>query len=78
MSTWTEFDRPAVQTRDDLGDLEYFSTLAAAIDYGKIHPNVWKISFSIGSGERVRLIRNEDTTYPWNEWVYEPIKLEGT
>jgi hypothetical protein len=59
-----------VQLRKESGALIFMETLKEAVEYAKEHPDVWKISFPIESGERVRMIRT-----PNNQWQYEPIDL---
>jgi hypothetical protein len=46
-----------VQTRDESGELRFFKTFAEAYSYAKAHTDVWKLSFSLPTGERVRLVR---------------------
>lgn len=60
------------QTRSEENGLTYFSTLKEAIEAWKNDPSVWKISFVLETGERVRLVYDID----FDKWVYEPIKLE--
>ena len=48
-----------VQTRDFRGGLCYFSTLKEAEDFA-LKNDVWKISFSLPSGERIRLVVNDN------------------
>lgn len=59
-----------VQTRNIRGELQYFTTLKAAFDHAAEDPTVWKVSFGLPSGERVRLVREGD------DWVYEDIMAE--
>jgi hypothetical protein len=59
-----------VQLRKESGALIFKDTLNEAIEYAKQDFDVWKISFAIPSGERVRLIRTPD-----HRWQYEPIDL---
>lgn len=49
-----------IQTRAEDGSLEIFSTFGEAWRFAKNPVNqVWKISFSLPTGERVRLVRSE-------------------
>jgi len=59
-----------VQLRKESGKLIFKDTLKEAVEYAKQNFDVWKISFPIESGERVRLIRTPD-----HRWRYEPIDL---
>jgi hypothetical protein len=49
-------DKP-FQVRDEEGGLEYFDTLKEALEKAKKNRSIWKISFSLPSEERVRLVR---------------------
>lgn len=60
-----------VQTRNEEGALEFFSTLKEAVDHADQNPDVWKISFGLPTEERVRLVRNEE-----GKFVYEDIMRE--
>lgn len=51
-------DKP-FQTRNENGELLYFKTLKEAMDYATPNPNVWKVSFGLPTGERVRLVKVE-------------------
>lgn len=70
-----------IQTRSEETGLCYYTTLKEAVQKADRDPTVWKISFSIASGERVRLLRREPTFWDriffWREaeteWVYSPI-----
>lgn len=57
-----------IQTRDAEGALRYYQTLKEAMEYANSNLSIWKVSFNCESGERVRLVRDEEDT-----WVYEPI-----
>lgn len=59
-----------VQTRSSCGELKYFPTLREAQDYADENPEVWKISFALSTGERVRLVKREAG------WVWEDIMRE--
>lgn len=56
-----------VQTRES-GELRYFHTIRAAMEHARASPGVWKISFGVPTGERVRLVRNDA-----GEFVYAPL-----
>ncbi len=61
-----------VQTRAANGSLRYFDTINEAFDWSEIDSTVWKISFPLPTGERVRLVKN----YEREQWVYEDIMKE--
>jgi len=61
-----------VQVRSEETGLHRFLTLSDAMAYAKTDASAWKISFSIPSGERVRLIRSTDTGDNPDTWFYEP------
>lgn len=50
---------------------KYFDTLSSAFTYADTHRDVWKISFTVPTGERVRLVRDAIT----NDWVYAEVLL---
>lgn len=56
-----------IQTRSEETGLRHWESLEDAINYAKEDGTVWKISFGLSNGERVRLIRDGDN------WVYRPI-----
>lgn len=56
-----------VQTRSESGECRYFTTLAEAMQEAEADTAIWKISFSIPTGERVRLVRSKAG------FVYDPI-----
>lgn len=64
-----------VQTRSEDSGLEEFATLKEAFDRAEEDKSIWKISFTISSGERVRLVREWDQYFK-DIWVYEPIDKE--
>lgn len=55
------------QTRSEENGLNYFSTLNDALLAAACDNSVWKISFQLENGERVRLVRYEDRS----KWIYE-------
>ena len=59
-----------VQTRNALGELKFFPTVTEAMEYAEAHEDVWKVSFGLPNGERVRLVRKESC------FVYEDIITE--
>jgi hypothetical protein len=59
-----------VQLRKESGTLLFMDTLKEAVEFADRNLDVWKISFPIESGERVRMIRT-----PNGQWQYEPIDL---
>lgn len=48
-----------VQTRSNDGALNFFPTVSEAADYTSFNPDVWKISFALPSGERLRLVKED-------------------
>jgi hypothetical protein len=62
-----------VQTRNEEGSLRTFPTLADAMEYAAKDKSVWKISFTIHTGERIRLVAFEVNNVGSISWVYEPI-----
>lgn len=63
-------DKFEVQTRSETMGLCTFSTLKDAIKFATGDESVWKISFGLPSGERMRFVRRD------SEWVYEALFLE--
>lgn len=70
-----------IQTRSSEHGLCYYTTIREAVEKADRDLTVWKISFAIASGERIRLVRVEPTIWDriffWREketeWVYSPI-----
>lgn len=60
-----------IQTRGEISGLMYFDTLESALSYAEKNKDVWKISFSIHSGERVRLVKD----VVQGVWVYDPLRI---
>lgn len=57
-----------IQTRsEDLG-LGFHETAKAAFKFAETEPTVWKISFDLPNGERVRFVRTDD-----GNWKYEDL-----
>lgn len=52
-----------VQCRSEETGLSYHSTLAAALKEAFQNPTIWKISFSLPNGERVRLVNDGTGTF---------------
>lgn len=61
------------QTRDCDGALRFFTTIKEAFQYATSNESVWKVSFTLPTGERVRFIKQE----PYGGWIYEPIEITG-
>ena len=62
------------QTRSEEHGLKHFPTLGEAFAEAVHDPTVWKLSISLPTGERVRLIRKWVSIVPNDyEWVYESI-----
>lgn len=55
------------QTRSEESGLNNFPSLALALEAAALDYSIWKISFSLPNGERVRLIGRE------KEWKLESI-----
>jgi len=52
------------QTRSEDGTLQNFKTLQDALEAGRNDLTIWRISFEIADGTRIRLLRtNEGWTY---------------
>jgi hypothetical protein len=56
-----------VQTRSSKGELKFFETIKEAFDHARDDSTVYKVSFGVESGERVRLV------YRNGSWVYEDL-----
>lgn len=59
-----------IQTRSERNGLIYHTTLKDALEHAEKDLTVWKISFSLENGERVRLVSNEEGNLRWS---YESI-----
>jgi hypothetical protein len=57
-----------VQTRSEDTGLCHFSTVEEAMQYTEKDATIWKVSWSMPNGERVRLILNID-----GEWVFDNV-----
>lgn len=58
-----------VQTRSETNGIRNFPSVKEALKHTTEDDTVWKVSFALASGERVRLVR---TTA--DEWMYESIE----
>ena len=56
-----------IQVRSEELGVRQFKTLQDALSYAQDNRSVWKISFEIIDGTRVRLVRED------NQWIYESI-----
>jgi hypothetical protein len=56
----------SVQVRGD--DIRNVATFQEALAMSKKDPTIWKISFSLPTGERIRLVKNDQ-----GQFFYEPI-----
>jgi len=56
-----------IQTRSEENGTGYYSSLRMAMEAYSNDPTIWKISFSIPSGERIRLVMRN------GQFVYEPL-----
>jgi hypothetical protein len=67
------------QTRDSDGTIQFWSSFRQALEVAKENNEIWKISFPLPTGERIRLVRRETSlwdseTDDWEaEWVVEQI-----
>lgn len=61
-----------VQTRSEENGLVELTSLKDAFDEAKKDKTIWKISFSLDNGERVRLTRQEDSVIG-EVWIYESL-----
>lgn len=65
-----------IQTRSEENGIRNFWTLSDALTHANNNLDVWKISFSTETGERIRLVRKD---VPMGDmgtgalWMYEPI-----
>lgn len=70
-----------IQIKSTGGQVQFYTTIREAVKQAEKDPTIWKISFNIASGERIRLVRVEPTFWDriffWREketeWVYSPI-----
>ena len=46
-----------IQTRNQAGELGYFDTVVQAFAAAETDESIWKISFALPSGTRIRLVR---------------------
>ena len=60
----------AIQTRNREGTLEYFPTLKEAYEHSLKDSTVWKISFDVPTGERMRLVKMSE------DWVWQDMLRE--
>ena len=67
-----------VQTRSELNGINEYLKLSDAFMVAEADETIWKISFSLPTGERVRLVKSYMPLYGRNEtcWIYEPIMEE--
>lgn len=56
------------QTRSECNGVRHEASLEAALEAAKADKTIWKISFGVPTGERIRLVRREDS------WVLERIE----
>jgi len=59
------------QTRSETDGIGIHPTFEAALAEFKRNPTVWKVSFSLPTGERIRLVRFADNL------VYEPLLIDA-
>lgn len=66
----------SVRTRSEKNGLREFETFSDAMTHANWNEDVWKISFDLSSGERVRLVRQTILMGELGSgvlWVYELI-----
>lgn len=56
------------QTRSEENGLQFFSSLKDALNTAEKDQSIWKISFSLPNGERVRLVSH---TLQSSKWTLE-------
>jgi hypothetical protein len=61
-----------VQVRSEETGIKTFPTVKEAMDYAEKDDTVWKVSFSISTGERVRLTRYDGHS----PFEYEPMEID--
>lgn len=57
-----------IQTRSETTGIKEFATFKEALIASKRDITIWKISFTLQTGERIRLVRSQADL-----WNYEPI-----
>lgn len=65
-----EKPRP-VQTRSERNGIAHHETLKDAFRAANYDPTIWKVSFPLQTGERVRLVKITDDDGAG--WIFEPI-----
>ena len=60
------------QTRSETNGLQSFHTFKGAMNAAKADETIWKISFTLETGERIRLVK-EGGYYPDRRWIYESL-----
>lgn len=57
----------SIQTRSETGEINFHKTLQDALDVAANDQTIWKISFEIEDGSRIRLVRTLEG------WTYENV-----
>lgn len=70
------------QTRSEKNGLKYFETMKEAMGHAKDDETVWKVSFGLPTGERIRLVRYTKVLDEYGNdyeivWHYEPVVTES-
>lgn len=65
-----------VQTRSEENGLFFHSSLNDAIDAAKMDKSIWKISFTLPTRERIRLMRDDRDDR--GDWIYSPLSYKAT
>ena len=63
-----------VQTRSVRGELKFFPTVKEGFEAAEEDPEIFKVSFGLPSGERVRLVRGEDGKFFYEDLMTEVLK----
>lgn len=62
-----------IQTRSEVDGILEFCNMKDAYEYAMQNSHVWKISFTLPNGERVRWVKHG--SYDYVGWNYEPIEI---
>jgi len=52
-----------IQTRSERNGIKEFATFKEALDSAKNDLTIWKISFALSNGERIRLVRDSTESF---------------
>lgn len=68
------YNKTDIQTRSEVDGIRNFDSFQTAYDYAMENAHVWKLSFNLPNGERVRLVKH--SSYGYIGWNFEPINVE--